>query len=157
MGIVNVTPDSFSDGGLFLDPDAAVEHGLELAEEGADILDVGGASTRPGAEPVPADVELRRALPVVERLAAAGRRVSIDTKDFEVAVAALAAGATMALAIFSFELNPAGPVLVTLAGLVAGGLAIHEARDWLVRALGYGLVAGSLLTILFWPFFDVGA
>jgi hypothetical protein len=73
------------------------------------------------------------------------------------AAAAVAAGATMALAIVSFELNPAGPVLVTLAGLVAGGFAVHEGPAWLLRALGYGLVAGSLLTVLFWPFFDVGA
>ena len=72
------------------------------------------------------------------------------------AAAAVAAGATVFLAIVSFELNPAGPVLVTLAGLVAGGFAVHEARAWLVRALGYGLVAGSLLTVLFWPFFDAG-
>src|SRR2546429_427567 len=71
MGIVNVTPDSFSDGGRFLDPDAAVAHGIELAEQGADVLDVGGESTRPGAAPVPADEELRRVVPVVERLAAA--------------------------------------------------------------------------------------
>ena len=66
MGIVNVTPDSFSDGGRFLDPDAAVAHGLELVAAGADILDVGGESTRPGAEPVDDDEELRRVLPVVE-------------------------------------------------------------------------------------------
>ena len=79
MGIVNVTPDSFSDGGLFLDADAAVEHGLRLAGEGAAILDVGGESTRPGAEPVSAADETERVLPVVERLAAAGHRVSIDT------------------------------------------------------------------------------
>ena len=69
MGIVNVTPDSFSDGGRFLDPDAAVAHGLELVAAGADVLDVGGESTRPGAEPVAADEELRRVVPVVERLA----------------------------------------------------------------------------------------
>ena len=68
MGVVNVTPDSFSDGGLFLDPGAAVAHGLELVEEGAEILDVGGESTRPGAEPVEAEEELRRVLPVVEGL-----------------------------------------------------------------------------------------
>ena len=74
MGVVNVTPDSFSDGGLFLDPAAAVAHGLELVEEGADILDVGGESTRPGAEPVGAAEELRRVLPVVEGLA--GRRAT---------------------------------------------------------------------------------
>jgi dihydropteroate synthase len=113
MGIVNVTPDSFSDGGLFLDPDAAVEHGLELAAEGADVLDVGGASTRPGAEPVPADEELRRVQPVVERLAAAGQRVSIDTTDLAVAEAALDAGATLVNDISAFRFAP------ELAGLVA--------------------------------------
>jgi dihydropteroate synthase len=69
MGIVNVTPDSFSDGGHYLDPAAAVDHGLKLVAEGADILDVGGESTRPGASPVPADEELRRVLPVVRALA----------------------------------------------------------------------------------------
>jgi len=113
MGIVNVTPDSFSDGGLFLDPDSAVEHGLELAEAGADVLDVGGASTRPGAEPVPADEELRRVQPVVERLAAAGRRVSIDTTDLRVAEAALDAGATLVNDVSAFRFAP------ELAGLVA--------------------------------------
>ena len=73
------------------------------------------------------------------------------------AATAFAAGATIALAILSFELNPAGPVLVTFAGLLAGGFALHEGRNWFLRALGYGLVAGSLVTVLFWPFFDVGA
>src|SRR6185295_7862443 len=80
MGIVNVTPDSFSDGGKFLDPEAAVNHGLALAAEGADILDVGGESTRPNAEPVPEAVELRRIAPVVEALAhRSGKIISIDT------------------------------------------------------------------------------
>ena len=96
MGIVNVTPDSFSDGGRFLDPDAAVAHGLELVAAGADLLDVGGESTRPGAEPVDEDEELRRVLPVVRRLAAeAGVPVSIDTSKAAVAAAALDAGATI--------------------------------------------------------------
>ena len=113
MGIVNVTPDSFSDGGLFLDPDAAVDHGLELAAEGAAILDVGGASTRPGAEPVPAGEELERVLPVVERLAAAGHQVSIDTTKREVAEPALRAGATLVNDVSAFRLAP------DLAGLVA--------------------------------------
>jgi dihydropteroate synthase len=113
MGIVNVTPDSFSDGGLFLDPDAAVEHGLQLASDGAAILDVGGASTRPGAEPVPLADELARAVPVVERLAAAGQRVSIDTTKHEVAAAALAAGATLVNDVSAFRFAPG------LAGLVA--------------------------------------
>jgi dihydropteroate synthase len=113
MGIVNVTPDSFSDGGQFLDPEAAVEHGLELAAEGAAILDVGGASTRPGAEPVPVANELRRAVPVVERLAAQGQRVSIDTSKHEVAAAALEAGATLVNDVSAFRLAP------EIAGLVA--------------------------------------
>src|SRR2546423_9951779 len=72
MGVVNVTPDSFSDGGRFLEPSAAVAHGVRLAQEGAAILDIGGESTRPGADPVSAEEELRRVVPVVERLAAAG-------------------------------------------------------------------------------------
>jgi len=96
MGIVNVTPDSFSDGGAFLDPDAAVAHGLALAAAGADVLDVGGESTRPGADPVPADEELARVLPVVRRLVAeATVPVSIDTRKASVAAASLAAGATI--------------------------------------------------------------
>jgi dihydropteroate synthase len=113
MGIVNVTPDSFSDGGLFLESGAAVEHGIALAKEGAAVLDVGGESTRPGAAPVPAEVELRRVVPVVERLAGAGHRVSIDTTKVAVAVAALDAGATIVNDISAFRFEPA------LAGLVA--------------------------------------
>jgi dihydropteroate synthase len=96
MGVVNVTPDSFSDGGRYLDPEAAVAHGLALVAEGADLLDVGGESTRPGATDVPEAVELERVLPVVEELArTAGVPVSIDTRKAAVAAAALAAGAAM--------------------------------------------------------------
>ena len=95
MGVVNVTPDSFSDGGLYLDPEAAVAHGRELVEQGAAILDVGGESTRPGAEPVPEDEELRRVVPAIEGLADAGAEVSVDTAKAAVAAAALAAGATI--------------------------------------------------------------
>jgi dihydropteroate synthase len=113
MGIVNVTPDSFSDGGLFLEADAAVEHGMALAAEGADILDVGGESTRPGAEPVTEVEELRRVLPVIERLAAAGARVSVDTAKLGVARAALDAGATIVNDVSAFRFAP------ELAGLVA--------------------------------------
>lgn len=93
MGIVNVTPDSFSDGGRFLDHDRAVAHGLALAAEGADIVDVGGESTRPGAEPIDEAEEERRVIPVVRRLAAAGLAVSIDTRHHAVADAAVTAGA----------------------------------------------------------------
>jgi dihydropteroate synthase len=95
MGVVNVTPDSFSDGGLYLHAGEAVAHGRQLAEEGADILDVGGESTRPGAEPVTADEELRRVLPVIEGLAATRAQISIDTSKASVAQAALGAGATL--------------------------------------------------------------
>jgi dihydropteroate synthase len=95
MGVLNVTPDSFSDGGLFLDRGAAVAQGRELAAAGADIVDVGGESTRPGAEAVPAAVELERTAPVVGELAAAGGEVSIDTSKVAVAEAALDAGASM--------------------------------------------------------------
>lgn len=94
MGILNVTPDSFSDGGRYLDADAAVAHGLAMVADGADVVDVGGESTRPGAAPVPTDEELRRVVPVVEALAP-HVRVSIDTTKPEVARAAVAAGATL--------------------------------------------------------------
>jgi dihydropteroate synthase len=94
MGIVNVTPDSFSDGGAHAEVDAAVAHGIRLAEEGADIIDIGGESTRPGAEPVSVEAELQRTLPVVTALAAATPAVlSIDTTKAEVAGQAVAAGA----------------------------------------------------------------
>ena len=93
MGVVNVTPDSFSDGGDFFDPAAAIEHGSALKAAAADVLDVGGESTRPGAEPVPVDEELRRVIPVVSALAAAGALVSVDTRRAEVMRAAIAAGA----------------------------------------------------------------
>src|SRR3712207_4887229 len=89
MGVINVTPDSFSDGGLYLDVDAAVDHGHELARDGAAILDVGGESTRPGADEVPETDEIERVVPVVERLAQASGpdapRVSIDTRKARVA------------------------------------------------------------------------
>lgn len=93
MGVVNVTPDSFSDGGLYLDPEAAIAHGLELAAAGAEILDVGGESTRPGAEAVPHDEEMRRVIPVIERLVAGNSQISVDTSKAAVAAAALEAGA----------------------------------------------------------------
>jgi dihydropteroate synthase len=93
MGVVNTTPDSFSDGGAYFEPDAAVAHGVQLLHDGADIVDVGGEATNPRATPITADEELRRALPVVERLAAAGATVSIDTTKAIVARAAVAAGA----------------------------------------------------------------
>lgn len=95
MGVVNVTPDSFSDGGEWLDPDEAITHGLQLLTEGADLVDVGGESTRPGADRPSTEVELARVLPVVAALAAAGAVVSIDTMRAEVAERAIRAGASL--------------------------------------------------------------
>ena len=107
MGVVNVTPDSFSDGGQFLDPQVAVAHGRRLLAEGADLIDVGGESTRPGAEPVPQDEEMRRVIPVVEGLAAAsGPTISVDTTKLAVAEAALDAGASIINDITALRHNP---------------------------------------------------
>jgi dihydropteroate synthase len=118
MGVVNVTPDSFSDGGLFLDADAAIAHARELFGEGAEIVDVGGESTRPGAEPVSAEEELRRVLPVVEGIVAGDRththpQVSIDTSKASVARACIDAGATLVNDVSALRADPA------MAGLVA--------------------------------------
>jgi dihydropteroate synthase len=95
MGVLNVTPDSFSDGGEFLDTAVAVQHGLQLAAQGADLVDVGGESTRPGAGRIDLDAELGRVLPVIEQLSAAGVAVSVDTTRSEVAEAGLRAGAVL--------------------------------------------------------------
>ena len=113
MGVVNVTPDSFSDGGEFLDADAAVAHGHRLVAEGADILDIGGESTRPGSDPVPPREQRRRVLPVIEALAGAGAQVSIDTTHRAVAEPAVAAGATYVNDVTAFRADP------ELAGFVA--------------------------------------
>jgi len=121
MGVLNVTPDSFSDGGRWLDAGAAVDHGLKMVEEGADVIDVGGESTRPGADPVPAGEELRRILPVVEALAP-HVRVSIDTRKAEVAEAAIAAGATL--------VNDVSASLAAVAREAgAGWVAMHMQGD----------------------------
>ena len=123
MGVVNVTPDSFSDGGLFLDPERAVEHGRMLAREGAQILDVGGESTRPGAEPVAAEVEIERVEPVVGALAADGVAVSIDTSKLAVATAALEAGARIVNDVTALRAEPAIAALCADRG--AGLVLMH--------------------------------
>jgi dihydropteroate synthase len=124
MGIVNVTPDSFSDGGRFLDSDAAVARGIELVDQGADALDVGGESTRPGAAPVPEDEELRRVVPVVERLAAATTEpVSVDTTKAAVARAALEAGATVVNDVSAGRIEPEIVEVTAAAG--AGYVVMH--------------------------------
>lgn len=121
MGVVNVTPDSFSDGGRWYTPGAAVAHGLTLLEQGADLLDVGGESTRPGARRVPVSEELERVLPVVEALVARGAAVSVDTTRARVAAAAVERGAV-------------------LVNDVSGGLADDEMAD-VVAATGVTYVA----------------
>ena len=116
MGIVNVTPDSFSDAGEFFERDAAIAHGRRLVEEGAAILDVGGESTRPFAEPITVDEELRRVIPVVEALAGTAAQVSVDTMKLEVARAAVAAGATYVNDVTAFRYHPAMAQLVAESG-----------------------------------------
>src|SRR5258706_1027285 len=114
MGIVNITPDSFSDGGRFFAHDAALAHALEVLEAGADLLDIGGESTRPGAAEVSIDEELRRVIPLVERLAQRGAAVSVDTSKPEVMTAALAAGATVINDIRALQMP--GAIGVVAAG-----------------------------------------
>jgi dihydropteroate synthase len=118
MGVVNVTPDSFSDGGRYLDAGAAIEHGLELEAQGAAILDVGGESTRPGAAPVPEDEELQRVIPVIKGLIeqGSGARISIDTYKSGVAARALAAGATLVNDVTALRGDPEMAGVVAAAG-----------------------------------------
>lgn len=125
MGILNVTPDSFSDGGQFYDPESAIARGLGLIDEGADILDIGGESSRPGASPVSAEEEIRRVIPVIERLAAESSiPISVDTTKPEVARRALAAGATIVNDIGGLR-DPA--MLDVLAASDAGVVIMHMA------------------------------
>jgi dihydropteroate synthase len=124
MGVVNVTPDSFSDGGRYLDPKAAIAHGLELVDAGADVLDVGGESTRPGAEPVDAAEELRRVVPVVAGLVAAtDTPVSIDTTKSPVAAAAIDAGAVIVNDVSAGRVDPT--ILEVAAAGGVGYIAMH--------------------------------
>jgi dihydropteroate synthase len=117
MGVVNVTPDSFSDGGLWLDANAAIEHGLELVAAGADIIDVGGESTRPGALRVDAEEELRRVLPVIDKLAASGAVVSVDTMHAEVARQAVDAGAVLVNDVSGGLADPAMVPFIAASGV----------------------------------------
>ena len=117
MGVLNVTPDSFSDGGRWASTDAAIAHGVELARQGADIVDVGGESTRPGARRVPVPAELGRVLPVVSELAARGIRVSIDTMNSETARAAVDAGAQIVNDVSGGLADPAMAPLVAERGV----------------------------------------
>jgi dihydropteroate synthase len=117
VGVVNVTPDSFSDGGEWLEPNAAIAHGLELLEEGADVVDVGGESTRPGATRPEVSEELRRVLPVIGELVAAGACVSVDTMRTQVAEPAIAAGARVVNDVSGGQADPAMLRLIAESGL----------------------------------------
>ena len=117
MGVVNVTPDSFSDGGAWFGADAAIDRGRQLVAEGADIVDVGGESTRPGAQRIPADEELRRVIPVITGLARENVPVSVDTMRAEVAHAALDAGARLVNDVSGGLADPDMPRLVAGAGV----------------------------------------
>jgi dihydropteroate synthase len=131
MGIVNVTPDSFSDGGLHLDPNDAVAGALRMAEEGADILDIGGESTRPGHTPISADEEWARVRPVLEGLASSGRPlppISIDTTKPEVARKAVERGASIVNDIWGFQRNPD---LANLAAAYGAAAVLMHNRDLL--------------------------
>jgi len=142
MGVVNVTPDSFSDGGQWFEPDAAIAHGHRLIDEGAVVLDVGGESTRPGADPVAEDEELRRVLPVVEALADRVR-VSIDTRKAAVARAAVGAGATL--------LNDVSASLWEVAAdLGVGWVAMHMQGQpaTMQQAPRYDDVVGEVISFL---------
>lgn len=178
MGVVNVTPDSFSDGGRWFDPDAAVEHAVRLAADGADILDLGGQSTRPGSTPITSEEELRRVLPVIERLAGSvGVPISIDTSKAEVARQALSRGAHLVNDTSGLTADPEmarvvahyrAPVVVMhnqqravygdvvaevsqrLAELVARAVEAGIALDSIIvdPGLGFGKNAGHNLEIL---------
>lgn len=126
MGVLNVTPDSFSDGGLWLDPEAAIPHAIQMVSEGAGIVDVGGESTRPGAAPVSEEEELRRVLPVIEALAPAiGVPISVDTRKPVVAEAALEAGAAIVNDTSGEEFDPEMDAVV---GRMGAGLVVMHSR-----------------------------
>lgn len=149
MGVVNVTPDSFSDGGLYLDPEAAIAHGVALREDGAAVLDVGGESTRPGAAPVSAEDEAARIIPVIRALAADSKvAVSVDTSKASVAVLALEAGATIVNDISAGRNDP--DLLRVVADTGAGYIVMHmqgEPRT-MQREPRYDDVIGEVATFL---------
>jgi dihydropteroate synthase len=144
MGIVNVTPDSFADGGERFDAARAVADGLQMIEDGADILDVGGESTRPGAAPLPEGEELRRVLPVVEGLAAAGALISIDTYKAVVARAALARGAAIVNDISGLQFDSALASAVAETGAALVLMHNRGRSDEMYRLAVYGDVAAEI-------------
>ncbi len=149
MGVVNATPDSFSDGGAFASVDEAVAHGVKLAEDGADILDVGGESTRPGADEVPADVELDRVIPVIEALRARTETpISIDTRKPEVARRAVAAGASIWNDVSALTFSPES--LDVAAALGCDVVLMHAQGDPKTMQIdpNYDDVVGEVIAFL---------
>jgi dihydropteroate synthase len=159
MGIVNVTPDSFADGGASFTPDAAIARGFALYAEGADIIDIGGESTRPGSQPVPVDEELARVIPVVKALAAAGLLVSIDTRRARVMAAAIDAGARIVNDVTALTGDAEAMPLVVRTGVSAVLMhmqgdprtmqdnptyrdAVEEVHDWLAERVAVCEAAG---------------
>ncbi len=154
MGVVNVTPDSFSDGGLFADPAVAIGHGLKLTQQGADIVDIGGESTRPGHERLDAETELARVLPVIAGIAAASPvPISIDTYKAEVAEAALKAGAAIVNDVWGCQREPAiaavaarfGAPMVLMHnrdGIDAGLDILADVLRFLEKSIGIAMAAG---------------
>lgn len=137
MGILNVTPDSFSDGGTHADPAAAVAAGLAMAADGADIIDIGGESTRPGAPAVPPDVEIARVVPVVRGLAGAGLCVSVDTRNAGTMRAALDAGATIVNDVSGLAHDPRAAALVAAAGCPVVLMHMRGTPDTMVSLSAY--------------------
>jgi dihydropteroate synthase len=149
MGILNVTPDSFSDGGAFLDPERAVEHGLQLACEGADILDVGGESTRPGSLPVPEEEELRRVLPVVRQLRdKTGVLVSVDTTKSAVARAALDAGADLVNDTSGLRSDPEMAAVIARSGAAVILMHMKGTPRTMQESPWYGDLLGEVRSFL---------
>ena len=148
MGILNVTPDSFSDGGRYAETGQAVERGLRLAEQGADLVDVGGESTRPGAEPVPVEAELARVVPVVRELVRAEVAVSVDTMHATVARAAIEAGACMVNDVSGGLADPAMAAVVAEAGVPYVAMHWRAPSREMDRHAVYGDVVGDVTSEL---------
>jgi dihydropteroate synthase len=148
MGVVNVTPDSFSDGGEWLDPATAIAHGHALVAQGAAILDIGGESTRPGAEPVSAAEELRRVVPVLAGLTGAGARLSIDTSKAAVAAAAIDAGATIVNDVTALRGDPRMAALVAERGCDVCLMHMLGQPRTMQRDPRYGDVVGDVRVFL---------
>ncbi|RMH62345.1 MAG: dihydropteroate synthase [Zetaproteobacteria bacterium] len=144
MGVLNCTPDSFSDGGNYFDVDRAIAHGLAMWEQGAEIIDVGGESTRPGAEPVPVEDELRRVLPVVRALVAHGCRVSVDTMKAEVMARAIEAGACMINDVSALRFDAASLAVVADAGVDVCLMHMQGTPRTMQRAPHYDDVLGEV-------------